>query len=95
VPEGLPWYTPGMREDRKPPVQQWILALTIGLPVLYVLSWAPAELSVTKMGEPEWLVVPGKAIYAPLAWLQYHVPEPVDQAYEAYVRWWISILGEP
>jgi hypothetical protein len=60
-----------------------------------VLSWAPAELLVMKMGEPEWLVVTGKAIYAPLAWLQYHVPEPVDQAYEAYVRWWISILGEP
>ena len=84
-----------MSEGRKPPVWPWIVGLIIGLPVVYVLSWAPAEILVMKMGEPEWLVVPGKAIYAPLAWLQYHIPEAVNQWYEAYDQWWISILGEP
>ena len=84
-----------MSEDRKRHVWPLIVALLIGLPVLYVLSWSPAELLVMKLGEPEWLVVPGKAFYAPLAWSQHHIPEPVNQWNQAYDQWWIDILGEP
>ncbi len=31
-----------MSEERKKPVWPWIVAMLIGLPVLYVLSWGPA-----------------------------------------------------
>ncbi len=56
-----------MSEERKKShVWPWIVALLIGLPVLYILSGAPAEILVAKMGEPEWLVVPGRAFYAPV-----------------------------
>lgn len=84
-----------MSDYRKKPLWPWIVAVMIGLPVLYVLSWAPAELLVMKMGEPEWLVVSGKAFYAPLAWLQYHIPEPVNEWHQAYGQLWDSFLGEP
>jgi hypothetical protein len=33
---------PGMSEERKPAIWPWIVALLIGLPVLYVASFGPA-----------------------------------------------------
>ncbi len=37
-----PWYIPGMSDDRKKHLWPWIVALLIGLPVLYVASFGPA-----------------------------------------------------
>ena len=46
-----------MRDGRKSSVWPWIVALLIGLPVLYVLSFGPAC----------WLVARGKIPFAPTA----------------------------
>jgi hypothetical protein len=40
VPDGPPWYTPGMSDDRKKPLWPWIAAVLVALPVLYVGSYA-------------------------------------------------------
>ncbi len=84
-----------MSDERTKPVWPWIVAVTIGLPVLYVLSGAPVEILVVKMAAPEWLVVPGKAFYAPLVWMLGHSPDPVNNWYQAYGQWCIAIFGEP
>ncbi len=42
MPDGLPWYIPGMNDDHKKPLWPWIVALMIGLPILYVASFGPA-----------------------------------------------------
>ena len=85
-----------MTEERKKShVWPWVVALLVGLLVLYVLSGAPAEFLLIKMGEPQWLVVPAKVLYAPLRWLLNNSPQFVRDWYAAYCDLLIAILGEP
>ena len=85
---------PGMSEERKP-VWPWIVVLLVGLPVLYALSGAPADILATKIGKPEWLDMAGRAFYAPLAWMLTNGPGFAGEWYQAYARWWSGILGGP
>jgi hypothetical protein len=82
-------------ERKRPSAAFWIIVALIAA-ALYVLSGVPAELMLMKVGEPEWLVVPGKVFYAPLVWLLDHIPDQVADWYrEAYGGWWMETLSEP
>ena len=59
MPDRPPWYIPGMNDDRKKPLWPWIVALLIGLPVLYVLSSGP---TVTMAWRDEVTFPPGLPI---------------------------------
>jgi hypothetical protein len=75
-----------MSDDRKP-VWPWIVALMIGLPVLYVASFGPAGWLVNHVFGPEWLKNALVVIYMPIIWIDKHGPAPVHEA----LRWFDHI----
>jgi hypothetical protein len=83
-----------MSEERKRSrAWPWIVTPLMGLPVLYVLSGAPAAAIVTKLDGPEWAVEPGRTFYAPLSWMLGHVPDQVAECYSRYGEWCGRLLG--
>jgi hypothetical protein len=59
----------------------WIVALLIGLPVLYVASFGP----VCWLAEREIIPIRAVEVCRPLAWLAARCPDPVRDAYASYV----------
>jgi hypothetical protein len=76
VPDGPPWYIPGMSDDRKKPIWPWIVALLVGLPVLYVASFGPACWISSRVPI---LKIPMRSLFTPLAKAAWFVPgsEPI------------------
>jgi hypothetical protein len=73
-----------MNNDRKP-VWPWIVALLIGLPVLYVASFGPAcWMFSDELVSYDHL----SCMYRPLIRLTFHGPEIVQQSLRTYVRFW-------
>jgi hypothetical protein len=64
-----------MSDDRKKPIWPWIVALLIGLPVLYVASLGPA-CWLADRGMISW-----SEVYRPLARLAAKHPGPVQDVY--------------
>ena len=58
-----------MRDDRKKCLWPWIVALLIGLPVLYVASIGPAFWAYEHAGKPMWMAYGIHYVYWPLVWL--------------------------
>jgi hypothetical protein len=59
-----------MSDDRKKPLWPWIVALLIGLPVLYVASFGPACWFASNTGVAYRDVMPSRGlfVYWPLGW---------------------------
>ena len=73
-----------MSEERKKPLWPWIVALLIGLPVLYVASFGPAcWISSRAKLTGKWVITP----YRPIIWLWVIGPEAVGDS----VVWYSSI----
>jgi hypothetical protein len=84
-----------MSDDRKKPLWPWIVALVIGLPVMYVLSSGPARMvacrrSSSTRGTPaDMSVVIDKwwiTLYAPLSWASENPEQPCAKILIWY--WW-------
>jgi hypothetical protein len=75
-----------MTSDRKNPLWPWIVALLIGLPVLYVLSFGPTFCLMTRGMAPRvsWFA------YRPVVWLTFHGPAPMKRALRQYAEFWTS-----
>src|SRR5262245_20955652 len=73
-----------MSEERKP-LWPWIVALLIGLPVLYVASFGPACWMADKdylSDRNVWLV------YRPIIWTYWKAPSPMDIAIGRWIQFW-------
>jgi hypothetical protein len=95
-PHRPPWYIPGV-DDRKTPLWLWIVALLIGLPVVYVASSGPTQSLAFRsrivtipvppdslIGYAEIVVDQGRGwprVYAPLLWAS---EEPWGEVLENY-----------
>ncbi len=73
-----------MSDDRKKSVWPWIVALVIGLPVLYVASFGPA-CWLTSRG---WISDTTMLLYIPLA----NLPEPIAGWIELYGNWFADAM---
>jgi hypothetical protein len=80
-----------INRQKRPGWKFWTTAILCAL-VLYELSGTPAELLVIRLGEPGWIMVPGRVFYAPSAWLQNNGPEWWRQWNYAYDQWWQKII---
>ncbi len=76
---------------KKPGVAFWATVVMIVF-VLCELSASPVEMLSMRIGDPDWLVVPGRIFYAPLAWLDNHSPEWWKRWDAAYDDWWQEIV---
>jgi len=84
VPDGEPWYIPGMSDERRP-LWPWNAALLIGLPVLYVALFGPAC----------WLADNGtfsmratSIAYRPLLISVPRFPIPIRKLLRSYAEWY-------
>ena len=77
-----------MSDDRKKPLWPWIVALLIGLPVLYVASLGPAGWLVNRVFGPGWLKNALVVIYMPIIWLEQNGPQPIQYAIRWYGQFW-------
>jgi hypothetical protein len=87
-PRALPLgYDAGMGDDRKNPPWPWIVALLIGLPVLYVASFGPACWTTVRHRS---LHSAFSATFRPLLWTAEHFPAAVMSLLDKY-----ALLGMP
>jgi len=86
-----------MSDDRKRPLWPWIVALLIGLPVVYLLSFGPACLAV-QLATGKCITYAGSlfgnselidTLYAPLDWMD------CKSEFAASVIWWYGTLFLP
>ena len=79
-----------MNDDRKKPVWPWIVAVLVGLPVLYVASCGPIAYIVGNNSDsiPEWANVILEWYFLPLEWVKNHGPEWLHRAIEKYEVFW-------
>jgi hypothetical protein len=95
---------PGMSEERKRPIWHWIIPISIGLLVLYVLSYGPFMTFHTLISMwPEsslvgftanmlyWIHALLSWIYAPLSWISNSssCPSWIQAPYNAYIQLWV------
>lgn len=74
-----------MSEERKTPVWPWVVALLIGLPVVYVASFGPAchLLANDRVSYRQF-----ECIFRPLVYLTFNGPEITRQSLMSYIKWW-------
>ena len=77
-----------MSDDHKKPVWPWIVALLIGLPVLYVLSVGPISWLYNHEVLPRSLVPIYYWFYAPIAFANERGPEWLRQILDWYADLW-------
>lgn len=70
------------------------LVLIIGLPIVYVLSYAPMQVLEVAVGSPEWLVAAGELFYIPMSWFLQHCPEYVGDCLADYCDWWMGVASK-
>jgi hypothetical protein len=63
-----------MSEEQRESVWQWIVAMLIGLPLLYVASFGPACWICWRR---QWESPTLSVAYAPIIWLMQNGPDPV------------------
>jgi hypothetical protein len=82
---------PGMSEGRnKSGVWPWIVALLIGLPVLYVTSWGPVAWLVNQDWCPWCLHAAELYFYSPLRWALESGPSWLSDG----LWWWIYLWAD-
>lgn len=83
-----------MNDERKKSVWPWMLALLIGLPVLYVAAFGPAVFLWHQLDHPYWIGVYLDAP-DPIDWVIQYLPEPMsnrlNEGYYSYYSWWRSL----
>src|SRR5262245_17890495 len=73
-----------MSDERKKPLWQWIVALLIGFPILYVASFGPAcwwfsTQPISLPGAPP-PIRNAPRLYWPIGWVESHGPRPLRRA---------------
>jgi hypothetical protein len=69
---------------------KWTLTVTLSLPVLYVLSYGPAEWIFSRGWLPKSTAPALRIIYHPILQLRFDGPEPISRA----MKWYCGI-GQP
>ena len=79
-----------MSEERKKSVWPWIVALLIGLPVLYVASFGPAcwWYQKTELSAPTWRSDVLDYGYGYLWWASMNGPQWFQDGMGWYLDWW-------
>ena len=77
-----------MNGDRKTLGWPWIVALLVGLPVLYVASFGPARGAYVHRRMPEWTYTPSRYFYLPILWAMPRLPDSIVSPYIEYIGMW-------
>ena len=77
-----------MDDDRKTSVWPWIVALLIGLPVLYVASFGPFLWIANHRFMPGALTPIAEAAFEPMFWARWESPDAIRTPVEWYARFW-------
>ena len=76
-----------MPDDRKKPLWPWVVALLIGLTVLYVALFGPACWGHSRSASSIWEMT--DSIYQPILWTWYRGPVPIKKA----VGWYANLAS--
>ena len=77
-----------MSDARKIRVWPWIVAVLIGLPVLYVASFGPFLWMANHGFIPSAMFATAEMAYAPMFWARWDSPDAIHKPVEWYARRW-------